>query len=75
MFTAPEGLPPHPNNNKKGNESILCFPVIGPEIVKDYLHTEQTKSDLSLLLKKKKKILLQITFNSGVYSLPVLIQL
>lgn len=55
MFTAPEGLPPHPNNNKKGNESILCFPVIGPEIVKDYLHTEQTKSDLSLLLKKKKK--------------------
>lgn len=74
MFTAPEGLPPHPNNNKKGNKSILCFPVIGPEIVKDYLHTEQTKSDLSLLLKKKK-ILLQITFNSGVYSLPVLIQL
>lgn len=56
MFTAPEGFPPHPNNNKKGNESILCFPVIGPEIVKDYLHTEQTKSDLSLLLKKKNLI-------------------
>lgn len=31
------------------------FSVIVPEIAKDYLHTEQTKSNLSLLLKKKKK--------------------
>ena len=30
------------------------FSVIVPEIAKDYLHTEQTKSNLSLLLKKKK---------------------
>ena len=52
------------------------FSVIVPEIAKDYLHTEQTKSNLSLLLKKKKKkILLQITFNSGEYSSLVLIQL
>ena len=50
------------------------FSVIVPEIAKDYLHTEQTKSNLSLLLKKKK-ILLQIAFNSGEYSSLVLIQL
>lgn len=79
-FRVPEVLPltPHlKNNNKKlclkGKQSNLCFLVIILEIAKDYLHTEQTKSNLSLLLKKK--ILLQITFNSGVYSLPVLIQL
>lgn len=39
----------------KGNKSNLCFPVTVPEIANDYLHTEQAKSNLSPLLKKKKK--------------------
>lgn len=60
MFTSLKIPPPSQitttkNYAWKGNKSNLCFPVTGPEIAQDYLHTEQRKSNLSLLLKKKKR--------------------
>lgn len=67
-FTVPDGpLPPKEQQQQlkimpeRKKQSNLCFPVIFPETAQDCLHSEHTKSNHSLLKKKKSYYKLHLT--------------